>query len=231
MSDSGFPHRYRRSLRAFVDDRSERRLKAAYELGRAAVQSGLGVLDVAAEHTRALLAIAESRPASEATGIIEAAGDFLVEALAAFEMVQRGADEARLAAFRERRRARMLHELSSLFADASVAASAPEAAAEVAQLVAEITREATDAARARVVLRAGWRAGDIEARAEELEPAGSAPTETLTEPLQALDGRSVGFLEIEAAADAVGSDDRETIRHVAQLTAAWLERAGRQHAT
>jgi hypothetical protein len=241
VSDPSFSNRYHEALLAFVEERSERRLKTAYDLGRAAVQGRLAILDVAAVHTQAL-----TRIAGDSTGLVDtlsAAGDFLVESLAAFEMVQRGVTEARRVAFEERRRARMLRELSSVLADASVASAARDSVGELAQLVAEIAREATGAASARILLRPPGGAREVEATAEEpdvdtwsefLQPIaelGSASehqarSEVVHETLVALDGRQVGSLEVVTAdGRRFRSDDRATVIQIAQMTAAWLERA------
>jgi Phosphoserine phosphatase RsbU, N-terminal domain len=238
-----FANSYQHGLREFVRDRSERRLQVAYELGRTAVQMGLGVLDVAFEHTRGLAAITRSQSTTPVADVVEAAGEFLIESLASFEMVQRGVTEARSAAFWERRRARMLRELSSVLSDVSVASAAPESVDELAQLVCEITCEATGAARARLVLQTSWAERPSEATAERSDaetwsdlarphesgksvPDARAP-ERVTETLNAFDGRTVGTLEIEAPGGFLGDDDRATVAQVAQMTAAWLERAQR----
>src|SRR5436190_21346442 len=81
----------------------------------------------------------------DASAICAAAGDFLVESLAAFEMVQRGSSDARRAAFNERRNARMLRQLSTLLADESLASGDRDALQEILQLVAEHVCEMTDA--------------------------------------------------------------------------------------
>ena len=243
MSDPSFASRYRQALLRFVEERSERRLRTAYELGRAAVQGGLGILDVAAEHSLAVVTIAGTVDRAHLDDTLAAAGDFLVESLAAFEMVQRGVTDARRIAFEERRRARMLRELSSVLADASVASAAPDAVGELAQLVAEIAREATGAAAARVLLQPPNATRAVEAAAEErdvdtwsefLQPAAEVRSpseqngvgEVVNEMLRALDGRTVGSLEVTAAdGHTFRPDDRATVVQIAQMTAAWLERA------
>jgi Phosphoserine phosphatase RsbU, N-terminal domain len=239
MNESAFGSSYQQGLLLFVQERSERRLQTAYEVGRAAVQSGLSVLDVAARHSESLVAIAQDRDPGELVELIDAAGAFLVEALAAFEMAQRGLTEARRAAFDERRRARMLRELSTVLTDANVALTAPESLGEVAQLVAEITREATGATRAKLVLRAPWTSHRVTAAAEEpgpdtwseilhpgtRDPEGEADApHVVVETLYSWNGRPVGALEVAAAA-RFRDDDRATVTQIAQMTSAWLERA------
>jgi hypothetical protein len=248
MSEPSFAVRYRDGLSRFVDQPSEGQLKNAYELGRFAVQSGLSVLEVAAEHTRALASLAQRWDPADFVEAIEPAGDFLVESLAAFEMIQRGVTEARRAAFEERRRARMLRELSSVLADATVVHDAAESIHELAQIIAEIAREATGAAHARVVLRPGLGLrNEVIATAERVDadtwpqmfqhlerhserPAdGRRQPDIVSEKIRAIDGLSVGELAVETVAGArFHQDDRATVVHIGQMTAAWLERAQRQ---
>jgi hypothetical protein len=221
----------------FVQERTEQRLQTAYELGRAAVQDRLGILEVAAAHARGLVTIVEESGEDATVDVVAAAGDFLVESLAAFEMVQRGVTDARRAAFEERRRARMVRELSSVFADTTIAD-----VGELAQLVAEIAREATGGSQAHVVLRTRWERGEVAATAQEPEVDGwsellqppsarevaaevhNSP-ESASETLRALDGNPVGTLEVTAGARGFRPDDRATVVQIAQMTAAWLERA------
>ena len=148
MSSAGpqFRNAYRTALGRHLSQGSETTLHAAYELGREAVAAGLGVLDVAVVHHELLrqpLEAADDAPSLRATAA--AAGDFLVEVLAAYEMVQRGLREAMEAAAVERRQAQMLRQLSKFLADASLTLDAPDSTQEVLQLVAEQARELTAA--------------------------------------------------------------------------------------
>ena len=70
-----------------------------------------------------------------------AAGDFFLESLASFEMVQRGFREATEAARLERRQTEMSRQLSTFLADASLALDASESLEEMLRLVAEQARE------------------------------------------------------------------------------------------
>ena len=70
-----------------------------------------------------------------------AAGDFFLESLSSFEMVQRGFREAHEAARLERRQTEMSRQLSTFLADASLALDAPDSLEEVLRLVAEQARE------------------------------------------------------------------------------------------
>ncbi len=72
-------------------------------------------------------------------------GDFFMESLSSFEMVQRGFKEARQAFLLERRQKELSRQLSTFLADASLALHAPESLEEMLQLVAEQARELVDA--------------------------------------------------------------------------------------
>ena len=76
--------------------------KRAYELGRRAIGEHLSILDLARIHHSVLLEVLKThRTPQELEHIAQAASEFLVEALAVFEMTQRGFTE-RLATDRPR---------------------------------------------------------------------------------------------------------------------------------
>src|SRR4051812_37103336 len=78
-------HHYEAALRRFLIHSDEEGLGRAYELGREAIQQGLGVIDLAAIHTRAwALDPADANRAWQ----------FFAAALAPFEMALRGFREA-----------------------------------------------------------------------------------------------------------------------------------------
>ena len=147
MSANGqFRAAYRAALARHLDDGGERTLRTAYELGRDAVERELSVLDLAAIHHDALIAaLRRNSDAEEIEWITQAAADFFLESLSAFEMVRRGFAEAQAAAILERRHAEILRQLSNLLADASLALGASDSLEEMLQLVAEQARELTDA--------------------------------------------------------------------------------------
>lgn len=89
--------RYAKTLQTYLSaPGGEAVLHEAYELGREALKSGLGVLDVATLHHGALAAIlARSSKVSARTRIVKAA-DFLAETLSPFEMTLRGYQETNL---------------------------------------------------------------------------------------------------------------------------------------
>jgi hypothetical protein len=137
-----FESSYASAFAAHLDEGSESALRSAYELGRTAVAAGLSVLDLAAVHHETLVAAVDgSATVQDAERVVAAAGDFFLESLSAFEMVQRGFVEASEAAAIEKRQTAMLRRLSSFLADTSLAASAPDALEEVLQLIAEHARE------------------------------------------------------------------------------------------
>ncbi|HYY81184.1 MAG TPA: ANTAR domain-containing protein [Actinomycetes bacterium] len=75
----------------YLSERGESGLRAAYELGRRAVAQRLSVLDLAGIHHSLLLEVLKThRTSQELERIARAASEFLVEALAVFEMTQRG---------------------------------------------------------------------------------------------------------------------------------------------
>jgi Phosphoserine phosphatase RsbU, N-terminal domain len=218
---------YAAALAAYIGDRTEHRLKAAYDLGRAAVEQGLGVLDVAAAHNDAVVRAARDAP--DVAAVIEASGDFLLESLASFEVVQRGATDAWRSAFEERRRARMVRELSAVLADADIAEAADESARELAQLIAEMLREMTAAAEANVVFDLPSRRGSIDAKARETTGGTDVGADAFTVPIRSIDGTVYGELRVVApVAVSFRRDDRATVRQVADLAAAWLDRTHRR---
>jgi MarR-like DNA-binding transcriptional regulator SgrR of sgrS sRNA len=78
----------------YLSERGERGRRAAYELGRRAIGDQLSVLDLARIHHGVLLDVLKThRSPQELEHIAQAASEFLVEALAVFEMTQRGFTE------------------------------------------------------------------------------------------------------------------------------------------
>jgi hypothetical protein len=149
MTASGagpFRARYASALGDYLLDRSERCLRVAYEIGREAVSRQLSVLDLAVAHHEALLsALSGASSAAETQDVAGAAGDFFLESLSSFEMVQRGFREAREAAQLERRQTEMSRQMSTFLADASLALNASDSLDEMLRLVAEQARELVDA--------------------------------------------------------------------------------------
>jgi hypothetical protein len=80
--------RYVSGLLGYIDGGGEEALILAYDIGREAIRNGLGILDVVALNTETSVALMQhaSSP-EEALRITKAAGKFLLEALAPFEMI------------------------------------------------------------------------------------------------------------------------------------------------
>jgi hypothetical protein len=86
-----FRRDYAPAFLQYLSDRGEPGRRAAYELGRRAIGEQLSVLDLARIHHGMLLEVLRThRTPRELEHIAQAASEFLVEALAVFEMTQRG---------------------------------------------------------------------------------------------------------------------------------------------
>jgi len=141
-SPVAFRAAYSSALGDYLLHPSEASLSAAYELAREAVRRHLSVLDLAVAHQEALLsALAGAANAAEVERVTRAAGDFFLEGMSAFEMVNRGFHEARMAASLERRQTELSRQLSAFLADSSLADQAHDSMEEMLRLVAEQARE------------------------------------------------------------------------------------------
>ena len=86
-----FRRDYAPAFLQYLTERGEPGRRTAYELGRRAISEQLSVLDLARIHHGILLEVLKShRTPGELEQIAQAASEFLVEALAVFEMTQRG---------------------------------------------------------------------------------------------------------------------------------------------
>jgi light-regulated signal transduction histidine kinase (bacteriophytochrome) len=104
---SNLPHnlleRYAGALKSHITGPGDAALTRAYELGRAALNDGLGVLDMATLHAEALrIAAVEGAPAAKPVEA-DKASEFFIESLSPFEMSLQGYREsnARLTAVNE----------------------------------------------------------------------------------------------------------------------------------
>ena len=89
-----FRRDYAPAFLQYLTERGEPGRRAAYELGRRAIREQLSVLDLARVHHDILLEVLKThRTSHELEQIAQAASEFLVEALAVFEMTQRGFTE------------------------------------------------------------------------------------------------------------------------------------------
>src|SRR5437763_11854737 len=122
-----FVQRYREVFATYLEERDEHARNRAYELGRSAVAQDRSVLDLAAAHQEVILdRVRSSSDATEHEELIRAAGEFFLESMSAFEVLQRALQEVRETALVERRHATILRHLSSFLADASLAFDASE---------------------------------------------------------------------------------------------------------
>jgi Phosphoserine phosphatase RsbU, N-terminal domain len=137
---------YAHALADYLREPSERLLRVAYELGRQAVSRQLSVLDLAVAHQEALLsALSETSSSAMMRHVTRGAGDFFLESMSSFEMVQRGLAETRDAVRHERRQTEMARQLSTFLADASLTLDASGSLDEMLRLVAEQARELVNA--------------------------------------------------------------------------------------
>lgn len=133
---------YASALSDYLRDPTESSLRLAYELGREAVSRQLSVLDLTVIHQETVSsALAEISGLTEVQQFIRAAGDFFLESLSSFEMVQRGFREVRQAYLNERRQTEMSRQLSTFLADVSLALDASDSLEEMLRLVTEQARE------------------------------------------------------------------------------------------
>ncbi len=86
--------RYGKTLTSYVEGAGEAALQSAYEIGRQAVQAGLGCLDIAQIHEEALLGTLLGASTPEVSSKIAKLGsDFLAQSLSPYEMTHRGFQE------------------------------------------------------------------------------------------------------------------------------------------
>jgi hypothetical protein len=256
-SHAAFRSAYAAAFQAFIDDQSEIARLAAYEFGRDAVSGEVGLLELSQTHHAVLAtALTHCSDSSDSHRITSAAADFLLEVLSTYEMSRRGLAEARETVVFERRQATMIRRLSTLLADASLALHAHSSIEEMLQIVAEQACELTDAAwciahaltrlggRDAILASAGSEPPDPSRIAFEAYEALDRGTEathavhvglqtasaSMAVPLATLDGEMVGVLAIAAnGARAFSELDQAVLVHIAQMTAAALERAMRYH--
>lgn len=132
---------YREALRDYLGGSGEAALHKAYELGRQALASGIGLLGLVDIHQAATAAVLKARAGPAMPDLQRSAGRFLMESLSPFEMMQLGNQESNAALRRlneileeeARRIAHVLHD------------EAAQLLASVYLELAEIQREAPPA--------------------------------------------------------------------------------------
>ena len=86
-----FARRYRAALLDYLLGAGEMGLARAYDLGRTAINEGVGLLHILQTHQKATNAVLQSSTTvDDALGKLEAAEAFLSEALSPFELTYRG---------------------------------------------------------------------------------------------------------------------------------------------
>ena len=80
---------YRAAFLRYLPRREEAALHVGYQIGRSAVVDGLSMLDVVQIHHGVLLEVLRDTRTEDLTAVATAASEFLVEALATYDMTQR----------------------------------------------------------------------------------------------------------------------------------------------
>ena len=81
---------YRTTFLRYLPRREEAALAVAYELGRDAVTSGVSLLDLARIHHEVLADVLGDVGGDEVPDVALAASEFFLEAIATYDMTQRG---------------------------------------------------------------------------------------------------------------------------------------------
>ena len=223
MIDPSFHAVYRRALERHVATPGEATLHEAYELGRAAFDMEMVVLDLAHVHHDALSALLATAPAGDLEDVLAGAADFLAEALTASEMVHRAYVEIRDEELRQREHAALVRRLSALLADASLAAHGREAIGEMVQIVAEHAREITGAAACVVHVESRFRPLKGVSVDDEVQRQLGEPD--LTIALTSLEGVGLGKMNLWSTTPSGFPKPSEALaHHLAQMTSAALDR-------
>jgi serine phosphatase RsbU (regulator of sigma subunit) len=212
---------YASAFRAYLADRGERGLGAAYDIGRQAVAARLSVLDLAEAHHEALTAaLGESTRPPEAT--LQAAADFLRESLSIFESVHRGYSEVREVARLEHEHVEQLRAL----ADASVALNSSLTVEEILQLTVDAARSLIGGSRATVAIFApDPRLRPLTATSPARLSAGEAEPARIAAGLTAR-GRELGMLEVvDRREREFGARDDTILTQLAQLASVAISNA------
>ena len=85
---------YRVAFQRYLPRRSEAALTDGYDLGRRAIVQGVSMLDLVHVHHVVLTEVLADTPSEEVARVTSAAGDFLLEVLATFDMSHRRLDIA-----------------------------------------------------------------------------------------------------------------------------------------
>jgi S-adenosylmethionine:diacylglycerol 3-amino-3-carboxypropyl transferase len=80
---------YRAAFLRHLSRHEETSRAAGYDLGRAALAGGVGLLEVVRVHHAVLAEVLRAESADDVDAVASAASDFLLEVLASYHMVQR----------------------------------------------------------------------------------------------------------------------------------------------
>lgn len=205
--------RYATAFAAYLSDRGEQALGAAYDLGREAVAAHLSVLDLAEAHHGALRAVLAGAAPSE--GTLEASADFLRESLSTFESVHRGYLEVQEVARIEHAHVEQLRALS----DASVAINSSLTVEEILQLTADAARSIIAASRATVgIVAADPRLRPLTATSPPRLDAGDPAPARLAATLRVRE-RELGMIDVvDHAGREFTPRDEAILTQLAQLS-------------
>ena len=208
------PARYASAFAAYLRDRGEQGLGAAYDLGREAVAAHLSVLDLAEAHHAALRGVLEAGSAPPTDATLQAAEAFLRESLSIFESVHRGYTEVQEVARLEHEHVGQLRTL----ADASVAINSSMTVQEILQLTADAARGILAADRASVaVMSSNARLRPLTATSPAELGAGLAGPARLTATLRGR-GRELGAIDVvDRAGREFSPRDRAILDQLASL--------------
>jgi GAF domain-containing protein len=214
---------YARALHEHLRSPTEGQLQVAYEFGRSALSDNISIVEIALLHHE-VLAESESAGVSLEPETVTRAGQFLSEALAAYEMVARGYHEVRDAVALERRHAAMIRQLATFMGDASLAVHSRDSTHELIRLVAEHARELTEALSA-TVAALGPDNRQLVETVDDGPPAAGSSTDERTVALSALDGHQIGTITIIGKpARRFTEIDDAVLAHLGQMASAALER-------
>jgi serine phosphatase RsbU (regulator of sigma subunit) len=211
---------YADAFAAYLADRGERELGAAYDIGRQAVAAHLGVLDLAEAHHAAIRQALAGGGQPEDT--LQAGADFLRESLSIFESVHRGYREVQEVARIEHEHVEQLRAL----ADASVALNSSLTVEEILQLTADAARTLIRGTRATVAIFApDPRLRPLTATSPPLPAGGDIEPARLTARLTGR-GRELGLLEVlDLQTREFGERDDTVLTQLAQLASVAISNA------